>query len=98
MERIVKRKLIDYIISKSIVDCFQSSYLSNRSTETTLNIVFNDIILFMDNKEYYYLVLLYMSCAFDTLNHKIIFYLLREICIHGKVHNWLMSFVFNILY
>ena len=92
MERIVARQLIDYIISNSIVDCFQSAYLPNRSTETALNIVFNDSILSMDNKASCYLVLLDLSSAFDTLNHMILSYRLREIGIHGQVHNWLMSF------
>ena len=94
MERIVARQLIDYIISNSIVDCFQIAYLPNRSTATALNIVFNDIILSMDNKASCYLVLLDLFSAF-TLNHMILSYRLREIGIHGQVHNWLMSFVSN---
>ena len=95
MERIVARQLIYYIISNYIMDCFQSAYLPNRSTETALNIVFNNIILYMDNKDSCYLVLLDLSSASDTLNHRSISYRLHEICIHGQVHNWLMSFVFN---
>ena len=95
MERIVARQLIDYIITNSIVDCFQSAYLPKRSTKTPLNIVFNDIILSMDNKASCYLVLLDLSSAFDTLNHRILSYRLRKIGINGQVHNWLMSFVYN---
>ena len=95
MERIVPRQVINYIISNSIVDCFQSAYLPNSSTETALNIVFNDIILSMDNKASCYLVLLYLSSGFDTLNYRILSYRLREIGIHGQVHNCLMSFVSN---
>ena len=95
IERIVAHQFIDYIISNSIVDCFQSAYLLNHSTETSLNIVFNDIILSMDNKASCYMVLLDLSCAFDMLNYRIISYSLREIGIHGQVHNWLMSFVSN---
>ena len=83
MERIVARQLIYYIISNCFVDCFQSAYLPNRSTETAINIVFNDIILSMDNKASCYLVLLDLSNAFDTLNHRILSYRLREIGIHG---------------
>ena len=106
IERIVSRQLIDYIISNYIVDCFQSAYLPNRSTETAINIVLNDIILYMDNKASYYLVLLNLSSAFDTLNHSILSYRLREIGIHGQVHNckccsaqpWLISFVSNRIY
>ena len=77
------------------MDCFQSTYFPNRSTETAQNIVFNDIILSMDNKASCYLVLLDMYIAFDTLHHMILSYRLREIGIHGQVHNWLMSFVSN---
>ena len=61
MEHIVKRQLIYYIISNSIVDYFQSAYLPNRNTETVLNIVFYDFILSMDNKASCYLVLLDLS-------------------------------------
>ena len=96
MKLIVARQLIDYIISNYIVDCFQSAYLPNHnSTETALNIVINDIILSMDNKASCYVVLLDLSSAFDTLNHRILSYRLREIGIHGQVHNWLISFVSN---
>ena len=91
MERIVARQLIDYIISNSIVDFFQSSYLPNHSTETALNIMFNDIILSMEHKASCYLVLLDLSSSFHTL----LSYRLREIGIHGQVLNWLMSFVSN---
>ena len=49
----------------------------------------------MDNKASCNLVLLDLSSAFDTLNHRILSHRLREIGIHGQVHNWLMSFVSN---
>ena len=85
--RIGACQLIDYIISNYIVDCYHSVYIPNRSTETALNINFNDIILFMDNKASCYLVLLDLSSSFNTLNHSILSYRLREIGIHGQVHN-----------
>ena len=52
----------------------------------------------MDNKVSCYLVLLDQSSAFDTLNHRILSYRLREIGIHGQVHNWFMSFISNRIY
>ena len=85
-ERIVARQLIYYIISNSIVEYFQSAYLPNRSTETALNIMFNDIVLSID-KASCYLVLLDLPSAFDTLKHRILSYRLREIDIHGQVYN-----------
>ena len=84
MERIVARQLIDYIISNSIVGYFHGAYLPNHSTETALNIVFNDIILSMENKAFCYLVLLDLSSTFYTLNHRILSYRRREIAIHGQ--------------
>ena len=90
-ERIVERQIITYIISNAIVDCFQSAYLRNCSTDTAINIVFNDIILSMDNKASCYLILLDLYIvhysAFDTLHHMILSYRLREIGIHGQVHS-----------
>ena len=93
MECIFARQLIDNIIWNYIVYSFQSAYLPNRSTETALNIMFNDIIPSIDNKSSCYLVLLDLSSAIDTLNHMILSYRLREIGIHGQVHDWLMSFI-----
>ena len=66
-----------------------------RSTETALNIVFNYIILSMDNKASCYLVILDLISAFDTLNYRILSYRLLEIGIHGQVLKLLMSFVSN---
>ena len=76
-----------------IYDPLQRAYLPNRGTETALNLIFNDIILSLDNKMPCYLVLLDLSSAFDTLDHTILSCRLKEIGIHGQVHNWLMSFV-----
>ena len=47
----------------------------------------------MDNKASCYLVLIDLYSTFDTITHRIISQSLRGICIHGQVHNWLISFV-----
>ena len=93
LERIVSKQLVHYITSNSIADPLQSAYLPNRGTETALNLIFNDIILSLDKKMPCYLILLDLSSAFDTLDHTILSCRLKEIGIHGQVHNWLMSFV-----
>ena len=67
-------------------------------TETALNIMFNDIIISMNNNASCYVVLLDLYSAFDTLNHRILSYRLREMGIHRQVYNWLISFVFNRIY
>ena len=85
-------QLINYITSNAIVDKYKSAYLPHRSTETALTL-FNDILISLDNKAPYYLVLLDLSSAFDTLYHNILSIRLNEIGIYGKVHRWFMSFV-----
>ena len=77
MECIVSRKIIYFIISNYIVDCFQSAYLYNLIRETYLQIIFNEIILSIDNKAYYLLLIIDLSSTFDTLNHSSIPYLLH---------------------
>ena len=95
LERIVSKQLVHYINSNSIADPLQSAYLPNRGTETALNLIFNDIILSLDNKMPCYLVLLDLSSAFDTLDHTILSCQLKEIGIHRQVNNWLMSLVIS---
>ena len=46
----------------------KNAYLPHRSTETALTLITNDIIIYLDNKAPCYLVLLYISSAFDTVN------------------------------
>ena len=96
LERVVSSQLIQYITSNNIVDCFQSAYLPHRRTETALNIIISEILLSLDAKSTWYLVLLDLSCAFDSLNLQMFSFRLREIGINGQVLNWFNSFVSNI--
>ena len=96
LERVVSSQLIHYITSNNIDDCFQSAYLTHRSTETSINLIISEIILSLDAKSPCYLVLLDLSCDFDSLNLQIISFHLREIGINGQVLNWFNSFVSNI--
>ena len=95
LERVVSSQLIQYITSNNIVDCFQIAYLPHRRTETALNLIISEILLSLDAKSPCYLVLLDLSCAFDSLNLQILWFRLREIGINGQVLNWFNSFVSN---
>ena len=67
-----------------------SAYLPHRSTETALILIINDMFIYLDNKAPYgymrifYLVLLDLSSAFDTIDHNILSIERNEIGIHGK--------------
>ena len=75
-------------MSNAIVDMYQSAYLPHHSTETVLNLIINDILILLDNNVPCYLVLLYLSSGFDTLDYNILSIGLNEISIHGQIHSW----------
>ena len=50
----------------------QSAFRSNHSTETALIGVYNDIALSIDNQRSVILVLLDLSVAFDTVDHRLL--------------------------
>ena len=82
-------QLINYSMSNAIVDNYQSAYLPCHITETTLTLIITDILIYLDNKSPCYIVLLYLSSTFDTLDHNILSIGLNKIGIHGQVHSWL---------
>ena len=67
-ERVVYTQLINYIMSNAIFDKYKNAYLPHRSTETSLTLIINDILIYLDDKAPCYLVLLYLSSAFDIFN------------------------------
>ena len=79
-------------MSNAIVDKYQSTYLPHRSTEIALTFIINDILIYLGNKAPFYLVLLNLSSAFDTLDY-ILSIGLNAISIHGQIHSWFMYFV-----
>ena len=77
----------------AIVDKYQSAYLPHRRTKISLTFIINDILIYIGNKAPFYLVLLNLSSAFDTLDYNILSIGLNEISIHGQIHSWFIYFV-----
>ena len=63
----------------------QSAYRANHSTETALLKVKNGILLNMNKQHVTLLVLLYLSAAFDTVDHVILLRALSSLGIGGTV-------------
>ena len=70
-------QLTNYSMLNAIVDKSPSEYLPHHIIETALTTI----------------VLLDLSNAFDTLDHNILSIRPNEICKHGQVYSWLISFV-----
>ena len=61
IEKVVAKQLADYINDNTLSEIFQSAYRSNHSTETALI-----------NRRSVILVLLDLSAAFDTVDHRLL--------------------------
>ena len=72
IEKVVASQLIHYISSNGLHEILQSAYKQFHRTETALVKVFNDIVLDVDRNRTVILLLLYLSAAFDTVDHTIL--------------------------
>ena len=96
MERCVIDQLMDHIHANNLMELLQSAYKSCHSTETALFKVKADILKVMDNQEVTCLVLLDLSAAFNTVDHKILLnWLDNHFGIKGMALQWIESYLTN---
>ena len=83
--------------TNNIYPLLQAAYRKQHSTETALLKVLNDILLKMNSQHVFLLVMLDLSAAFDTVNHKILLERLQhDIGISGVPLQWFKSYLSNI--
>ena len=96
MEKIVAKGLNAHIEEHLLSNHVRSAYKRFHSTETALLKIHNDIICNMDNGKVTALTLLYLSAAFDTIDHA---NLLERphghLGISGAVLQWFKSYISN---
>ena len=78
LERIIYNRLSEHIHSFNTYSIFQSAYRRFFSTETALLKIQNDLLLAIDKQRVTALVLLDLSAAFDTIDHKILLHRLEN--------------------
>ena len=71
-ERAVCDQTAEHISRSGLYPLLQSAYRAGHSIETALLKVQNDILLAMDRQHVTLLVLLDLSAAFDTVNHRVL--------------------------
>ena len=89
IEKPISYQLTNYLRDNDLEESLQSAYKTFHSTETALVKVHNDIVSATDNQSYIISLLLDLSAAFDTVDHKIL--LQRLSCrfgINGKALQW----------
>ena len=86
----------NYITDNDLDESLQSAYKHLHSTETALLKVQNDILCAIDDNKCVALLLLDMSSAFDTVDHRL---LLDRLCnrfgFRGQVLKWFESYLHN---
>ena len=94
IERVVARRMNEYLSIFDLLPPFQSAYREHHSTEIALLRVFNDLLETVDRGEAALLALLDLSAAFDTVDHHILLRQLREdFKITGTPLAWFESYL-----
>ncbi|KAK3565939.1 hypothetical protein QTP86_023259, partial [Hemibagrus guttatus] len=91
LKRIVYNQLSDYLLQNNLHDPNQSGFKAAHSTETALLAVTEKLHAARSAKLSSVLVLLDLSAAFDTVNHKTLLYTLRSLGICGTAWEWFAS-------
>jgi len=94
IEKVVHNQLNHYIESNNLFTEFQSGYRKSHSCETAVTKIHNDLLIMTDKKTNVILLLLDLSAAFDTINHKLLLQKLKVMYgINGTVLSWIASYL-----
>ena len=93
LERFIVSQIRQYMVTNDIFDVFQSAYRPAHSCETALVRIQDDILVSLDNRHTVILVLLDLSAAFDTVDHRLLLDKLYRIGIRGNAHRWMHSYL-----
>lgn len=94
IEQVAIDQIEKHLTSHHLHETLQSAYTPNHSTETAMVKVTNDILLALDKRQCAYLVLLDLSAAFDTIDHKVFLSRLQEdYGVTGSVKDWMESYL-----
>ena len=94
IEKVAAMRLTDCLCGNDLNESLQTAYKEHHSCEAALLRVENDILKSINNKQCVVLLLLDLSAAFDTVDHKILLQRLRSrFGIRGKALAWLLSYL-----
>ena len=96
LEKVVLSQILQKINCNKLLNDFQSAYRPHHSTETALLKVTNDLLSAIDDGKISVLVLLDLTAAFDTIDHKILLHRLHNVFGFGDtVPSWFQSYFEN---
>ncbi|XP_072039117.1 uncharacterized protein [Amphiura filiformis] len=96
IEKVVSVQLTEYVECNKLAEPLQSAYRAAHSTETALLAVHNTILRAIDDNRAVFVVLLDLTAAFDTVDHRILLQRLsQEFGIIGDAHRVFQSYLEN---
>jgi hypothetical protein len=93
VERIVAAQLIHHLEANSLLDPNQHAYRVAHSCESALLTVADATFDAMDHSKVMILVLLDLSAAFDTVDHRLLIQKLGFLGVSGQALNWLSTYL-----
>lgn len=93
IEKAILNQLIPHFNSNKCISDFQSAYRQHHSTETALCRIYNDLLHNIQNSNISILILLDLSAAFDTIDHKLLLKDLEQTGIKGNALLLLESYL-----
>ena len=94
LERLVLHQLFSHLTTHNLLSAHQSAYRPGHSTETVLLRIVNDLLNSLDQDKVSVLLLLDLSAAFDTVDHKILLTRLSQTFgITSTALNWFRSYL-----
>ena len=95
IEKIIANHITQHIMNNNLDNQRQSAYKPNHNTETLILDLKKYISYNINNNRYVILILLDLTAAFDTINHKILYAKLQSIGIHTQIIELIRSYLTN---
>src|SRR6267154_1309595 len=95
LESIIARGLSAFLIKYKILYDYQFGFRPNYSTKLALLNTIDDILKFLDDKNYVAGIFFDLSKAFDSISHPILLDKLLCYGIRGNMHDWFKSYLTN---
>lgn len=92
-EKIVAKRLLDYLTEKSLLTPHQFGFRPKYSTDLAIHHLCQNMYNAIDGKKYQLTVFCDLSKAFDTISHPILLRKLLVYGIRGPAHHWFESYL-----
>ena len=92
-ERVVAKKILEYLESKGLLNPAQHTFRKGRSCLSQLLQHYQQVLNIMEHGDSADVIYLDFSKAFDKVDHKILIHKLSTVGIRGRLLSWIKSFL-----